>query len=176
MEILQDTLRTMPEAAIKWWITENECHANSDLVCARHPLLENAIRSINGLNLLTATSNDPEIENTTYNRWLYGHYTSCVMVFSPCGVIPEVCLTWHRNRRLHRLFPRRLTNLVGILVTMVEVITLYLYVPMTLYPPPPPPSLAEDVDESTDDTVDSKGDSDMKTHLQSVVDKAIDSM
>lgn len=91
-------------------------------------------------------------------------------------VIPEVCLTWHRNCRLRRLFPRRLTNLVGTPVTMVEVTTTYSYVPMTPYPPPPPPSLAEDVDESTDDTVHSEGDSDMETHLQSVVDKAIDSM
>ncbi|KAL1942373.1 hypothetical protein VTO73DRAFT_6437 [Trametes versicolor] len=67
-------------------------------------------------------------------------------------------------------YRKRLTNLVGTPVTMVEVTTTYSYVPMTPYPPPPPPSLAEDVDESTDDTVDS----DMETHLQSVVDKAID--
>lgn len=90
------------------------------------------------------------------------------------NVILEVCLTWYR--RLRRLFPRRLMNLVGTPVTMVEVTTTYLYVPMTPYPPPPPPSLAKNADESTDDTVNSEGNSDMEMHLQSVVDKAIDSM
>lgn len=93
-----------------------------------------------------------------------------------CCVILEVCLIWHCNCRLHRLFPRRLTNLVSTPVTMVEVTTTYSYVPMTPYPPLPLPSLAEDADESTDDTVNSEGDSDMETHLQSVVDKAINSM
>ncbi|OJT14842.1 hypothetical protein TRAPUB_8636 [Trametes pubescens] len=99
MEILRDTLRTMPEAAIEWWTTEEECRVDSELVCARHPLLDNAIGSIDGLNLLTATSDDPEVENATYNGWLHGHYTSCIMVFSPRGTIKACVLnapgSWH---------------------------------------------------------------------------------
>ncbi|KAF8799740.1 hypothetical protein BYT27DRAFT_7227722 [Phlegmacium glaucopus] len=57
------------------------------LIVAHHPQLEGAFASIDGLNLPTQTSDDPDIENATYNRWLSEHYISSVIVFSPCGVI-----------------------------------------------------------------------------------------
>lgn len=85
--ILRDVLRTIPEAAIEWWATEEECEEDSELIRARHPLLTEAIGSIDGLNLLTASSDDTDVENATYNGWLHGHFTSCVLAFSPQGHI-----------------------------------------------------------------------------------------
>ena len=76
----------MPEASIAWWADEDECDADSNLIATRHPLLLGAIGSIDGVNLPIATSDDPDVENATYNGWLHGHFTSCVLVFSPCGV------------------------------------------------------------------------------------------
>ncbi|KAI0708974.1 hypothetical protein C8Q76DRAFT_95115 [Earliella scabrosa] len=85
LSILRDVLRKLPGARITWWRDGEECAEDNDLIRARHPLLEGAIGSVDGLNILTATSDDPEIENATYNGWLHGHYTSCVLVFSPKG-------------------------------------------------------------------------------------------
>ncbi|KAI0350175.1 hypothetical protein OH77DRAFT_1464227 [Trametes cingulata] len=97
--ILRDTLREIPEAQVCWWVSAEECEDDSSLITARHPLLRGAIGSIDGINLLTAESDDPEVENATYNGWLHGHYTSCVLVFSPRGII-KGCVynapgSWH---------------------------------------------------------------------------------
>lgn len=89
LRILRDTLRQMPEARVTWWTAE-ECDEDSNLILARHPLLMGAIGGIDGMNLITAESDDPEIENATYNGWLHGHYTSCVLVVSPRG--QSICL------------------------------------------------------------------------------------
>lgn len=85
MKILLNVLRCIPSGRISWWKDEDECAEDSVLICARHPLLEGAIGSVDGLNILTAASDDPEVENASYNGWLHGHYTSCVFVFSPRG-------------------------------------------------------------------------------------------
>ena len=87
LDILLRTLRALPEAAVQWWSSLEEFQDDSTLITARHPLLEGAIGSIDGLNLLLATSDDPDLENATYNGWLHGHYASCVLVFSPRGMI-----------------------------------------------------------------------------------------
>ena len=84
--VLLSVLNRMPEASIAWWANEDECDANSNLIAACHPLLLGAIGSIDSINLPIVTSDDPEVENTTYNRRPHGHFTSCVLVFSPCGV------------------------------------------------------------------------------------------
>lgn len=94
LRILLHTLRGLPETAISWWASEEECEEDSAMITARHPRLEGAIGSIDGLNILLATSDDPDLENATYNGWLHGHYTSCVIVFSPkgmCQVLPFKC-------------------------------------------------------------------------------------
>jgi hypothetical protein len=57
------------------------------LIIARHPRLTGAFASIDGLNLACQTSDDPEIENATYNGWLSAHFISSVLVFSPKGKI-----------------------------------------------------------------------------------------
>ena len=86
LKILLQTLRGLLEAAVRWWGSVEECEEDNNLILARHPLLDGAIGCIDGLNLLLATSDDPDIENATYNGWLHGHYTSCVIVFSPKGM------------------------------------------------------------------------------------------
>ncbi len=97
LKILLKTLRCLPEAAVEWWRSEEECKDDNSLIVARHPLLEGAIGSIDGLNLPLATSDDPDLENATYNGWLHGHFTSCVIVFSLKGMMAPNCLhalTW----------------------------------------------------------------------------------
>jgi hypothetical protein len=75
----------MPDAAIRWPQEDQEFQDNSELIVACHPRLDGAFASIDGLNLPTQTSEDPDIENATYNGWLSEHYISSVIVFSPQG-------------------------------------------------------------------------------------------
>jgi len=85
LRILLETLCKMPDAAICWPHGDQEFQDNSKLIIARHPRLEGAFASIDGLNLPTQTCKDPDIENATYNGWLSEHYISSVIVFSPRG-------------------------------------------------------------------------------------------
>lgn len=85
MQLLHDTLRRMPAASIPWWRTEEVCELDNQLIITRHPLLTGAIGSIDGLNVAVGASDDPELENATYNGWLHDHFVSCVMTFSPRG-------------------------------------------------------------------------------------------
>jgi len=85
LQILLETLWALPDAVIQWPTHDTEFQNNSELVVARHPHLHGAFTTIDGLNLPTQTSDDPEIENTTYNGWLSDHFISSVIVFSPCG-------------------------------------------------------------------------------------------
>ncbi|CDO74523.1 hypothetical protein BN946_scf184846.g4 [Trametes cinnabarina] len=98
-KILRATLRHMPEAEIAWWRTVEECEMDSEMVRLRHPLLEAAMGTIDGLNLATAVSDDPDVENATFNGWLHGHFTSCVLAFAPRGLIKGCVLnapgSWH---------------------------------------------------------------------------------
>jgi hypothetical protein len=87
LKLLLTTLRTMPDAAIRWPHGRDEFQAHNDLIVARHPRLTGAFASIDGLNLLCQTSDDEEIENATYNGWLCEHFVSSVLVFSPRGAV-----------------------------------------------------------------------------------------
>ncbi|KAF9480326.1 hypothetical protein BDN70DRAFT_832907 [Pholiota conissans] len=102
LEILLKTLRKMPDASIHWPGSLEEFSRNSELICYRHPRLSGAFASIDGLNLPTQTSNDPDIENATYNGWLSEHYISSVIVFSPEGIILDANFnapgSWHDSR------------------------------------------------------------------------------
>lgn len=84
LQILLRTLRNMPDAAIKW-PSGDDFIENESLILARHPLLEGAFGSVDGLNLLVQTSPDEEIENATYNGWLHEHFCSSVLAFSAGG-------------------------------------------------------------------------------------------
>jgi len=86
LQILLETLREMPDAAIHWPREDLEFQDDSDLIVSRHPQLQGAFASIDGLNLPTQTSEDLEIKNATYNGWLSKHYISSVIVFSPRGM------------------------------------------------------------------------------------------
>ncbi|KAJ3015524.1 hypothetical protein NUW54_g1019 [Trametes sanguinea] len=99
LRILKETLQRLPEASIHWWRSEEECRQDMELIIVRHPLLCGAMGSIDGMNVLVAESDDPEIENATFNGWLHGHYTSLVLVFSPRGLL-KACVfnapgSWH---------------------------------------------------------------------------------
>ncbi|KZT52367.1 hypothetical protein CALCODRAFT_441669 [Calocera cornea HHB12733] len=101
LQILLRTLRSIPEGLIAW-PEEDDFEALSDLVVARHPLLQGAFGSVDGLNLPTATSSDERWQNAQYNGWLHGHYTSNVLVFSSRGELIHAAInapgSWHDSR------------------------------------------------------------------------------
>ncbi|KAJ7683821.1 hypothetical protein B0H14DRAFT_3534914 [Mycena olivaceomarginata] len=68
--LLLQILCRMPQARIQWPQQNDERDEfaeYNELIVARHPLLDGAFASLDGLNLLCQTSDDMEIENATYN-------------------------------------------------------------------------------------------------------------
>ncbi|KAH7919463.1 hypothetical protein BV22DRAFT_1108057 [Leucogyrophana mollusca] len=113
LDILLETLRTMPAATINW-PKDAEFDENSALITARHPRLQGAFASIDGLNLPVQTSEDDEIENATYNGWLSEHFVSSVLVFSPKGQIIAANLnapgSWHDSRVAQPIYEKLRTQ------------------------------------------------------------------
>lgn len=84
-DILYDTLRGMLDARISFPHSRERFNYLTGLICERHPLLDGAFGSIDGLSLPTQESDDPEIENATYNGWKSDHCTNNVLAFLPEG-------------------------------------------------------------------------------------------
>ncbi|KZT57258.1 hypothetical protein CALCODRAFT_434501 [Calocera cornea HHB12733] len=101
LDLLLRTLKSVPEARIVW-PEEEDMEKLSELVVARHPLLQGAFGSVDGLNLPTATSSDERWQNAQYNGWLHGHFTSNVLVFSTRGELLHAAInapgSWHDSR------------------------------------------------------------------------------
>lgn len=57
----------------------------SNAICQHHSLLRGAFGSIDGLSLAAQESEDPEMENATYNGWKSDHCINNVLVFAPDG-------------------------------------------------------------------------------------------
>jgi hypothetical protein len=85
---LYETLRQLEEARISMPTSQAELEELTQLIKQRHPLLDGAFASIDGLSLCTQVSDDPEIENATYNGWKSNHCINNVFVFSPEGKYP----------------------------------------------------------------------------------------
>lgn len=79
-------MRHLPEGRVAWPEGDEFQELNSYIV-QRHPLLDGAFGSLDGLNLMCQTSSDVEIENATYNGWLHGHFVSSVLAWSSCGML-----------------------------------------------------------------------------------------
>lgn len=90
LDILLQTLRQMPEAEIQWPAQQEDFEQYTEIIVARHPRLDGAFGSIDGLNLPTETSKDVDIENATYNGWFSEHFISSVLVFVPDGRISSL--------------------------------------------------------------------------------------
>ena len=98
LNILHQVLPQIYDARITWPDVE-EMEEYAELIGRRHPTLakdhggawEGAFGSIDGLNCPIASSEDPELENASYNGWLHAHVCSNVIVFSPRGTF-IVCL------------------------------------------------------------------------------------
>lgn len=99
----------MPDAAIMFPDSLDKYHYFSDLITQRHPMLEGAFGSIDGLSLVAQESDDPEIENATYNGWKTDHRVNNVFVFSPEGYI----FLATRNSSIHISFS------VGVIMSAV---------------------------------------------------------
>lgn len=84
LTLLLRTLRSMHDARISWPKAE-EFPDLTALVQTRHPHLIGAFGTTDGLNILSQTSEDLEVENSTYNGWLHDHFISSVLAFAATG-------------------------------------------------------------------------------------------
>lgn len=84
-DILYNTLHFIKEAAISMPRKIEEFEKFSNLIHQRHSLLCGAFGSIDGLSLAAQESEDPEMENATYNGWKSDHCINNVLVFAPDG-------------------------------------------------------------------------------------------
>jgi hypothetical protein len=83
---LFNVLKHILDANVTFPQTLRDFEFYSNLIAARHhPLLEGTFGSIDGLSLKCQESNDPELENATYNGWKSDHCISNILVFSPEG-------------------------------------------------------------------------------------------
>ena len=94
LKILLETLRQMPDAVIQWPGTLEEFQSYSSIITAHHPQLHGAFVLIDGLNLMTETSDDVDIENATFNGWLSEHFISSIIVFALDGM--TFCYIYYR--------------------------------------------------------------------------------
>jgi hypothetical protein len=83
LEILLNILRRIPDSRIQWPRTQQQFENYTNLIMARHPWLHGAFGIIDGLNLMVETADDIDVENATYNGWLFEHFISSVLVFAP---------------------------------------------------------------------------------------------
>ncbi|KAG5653357.1 hypothetical protein H0H81_000858 [Sphagnurus paluster] len=102
LDILEEVLSEMEEARVSLPRTVEEYEKESELICERHPLLKGAFGGLDGLSLTTETSDDPEMENATYNGWKSDHHINNVLAFSPQGTVTMAVLnapgSWHDAR------------------------------------------------------------------------------
>jgi hypothetical protein len=84
LQILVSSLRKVKDEQVHWPQGE-EFDELSDLAVVRHPLLQGAFGTLDGLNLPVQTSSNDEVENSTYNGWLHAHFVSSVLAFSASG-------------------------------------------------------------------------------------------
>ncbi|CAK5279623.1 unnamed protein product [Mycena citricolor] len=112
--ILLNVLRKIPDARIAWPVTVDEFRELNTLIVKRHPVLTGAFAGIDGLELLSETSSDPEIENETYNGWKCNHCNSNVLVFSPKGIIIAASIncpgSWHDSRVARPIYEKLREN------------------------------------------------------------------
>lgn len=90
-DVLYNTLCAMPDARISFPHSCEHFEYLSGLICACHPLLNGAFGLIDGLSFAAQESDDPEIENTTYNGWKSDHRINNVLAFSPEGPLSISC-------------------------------------------------------------------------------------
>ena len=83
----------MEEGVIRLPQTLEEFVVESKLICEKHPLLEGAFGTIDGLALVAQEADDLEVENATYNWWQSRHTINNVLIFSPRGKSITICLT-----------------------------------------------------------------------------------
>ncbi|KDQ52853.1 hypothetical protein JAAARDRAFT_50074 [Jaapia argillacea MUCL 33604] len=113
MAILLDTLQHMEDGCIAW-TTGSRLVEDNRLIVARHSRLKGGFGSTDGLGLPVTESDDPEIENTTYNGWKSAHFVSNVFAFSPRGEIIHAILnapgSWHDSHVARPLFEKLRTS------------------------------------------------------------------
>ncbi|KAA1473663.1 hypothetical protein DENSPDRAFT_780286 [Dentipellis sp. KUC8613] len=114
LDILLESMREINEARIAWPHGALEFQELTELVMARHPRLEGAFATVDGLNLLVQTSEDLDVENATYNGWMSEHMVSSVIVYSPKGLVVAARLnapgSWHDSRVAQGIYEKLRTR------------------------------------------------------------------
>ena len=85
IDLLLETVRDMPEARIAFPRRLQEFEYYNSLIIERHPHLQGAFASGDGLNLAVQVSPDDDIENATYSGWKHDHMVGNVISFAPNG-------------------------------------------------------------------------------------------
>ncbi|KAF7340349.1 hypothetical protein MVEN_01954100 [Mycena venus] len=114
LNLLLYILRRMPDARIHWPENEDEFSGYNKLIVARHPRLTGAFASVDGLKLLCQTSDNPEIENATFNGWLSEHFITNVIAFVPLGTVIAAKInapgSWHDSRVAQPIYEKLRTR------------------------------------------------------------------
>ncbi|KAF5366418.1 hypothetical protein D9758_009737 [Tetrapyrgos nigripes] len=105
---LQQIFAIVPSVLARYLDFSLDILLATDLIVSRHNLLEGAFANIDGLSLLAQTSDDPEIENATYNGWKMVHRISNILMFLPKGTIIGAVLnapgSWHDAHTARPIF------------------------------------------------------------------------
>lgn len=92
MKILLDILRDMPVAQIPW-PDGDDCEVYSTLIAGKHTSLEGAFGFCDGLKIKVTVSDNPDVENATYDGWRHDQFVSRAFVFSPRGKYPDMIVS-----------------------------------------------------------------------------------
>ena len=106
-EVLLETLREMPEAAIKW-PSPSRMEYLAQRVHAAQPALPGCFGFVDGLNIPISDPADPVEQNAYYNAWLAGCFCSNIFVFDSEGCIIWCCInapgSWHDSAISMKLY------------------------------------------------------------------------
>jgi hypothetical protein len=98
LNLLFNCLHNMPAAEIRW-PKERSLLRFSELIKARHPLLQHAFGFLDGVHLPISRSSNLDMQNAYYNGWCASHYTSNILAFAPDGTIIHATInapgSWH---------------------------------------------------------------------------------
>ena len=96
--VLLETLRAIPEAAVKW-PSHRRMEYHAQRIHAAQPCLPGCFGFVDGLNIPIQDPSDPVEQNAYYNAWLAGCFCSNVFVFDSEGCIIWCCTnapgSWH---------------------------------------------------------------------------------
>ena len=124
------TLCSIPDATIQW-PEGQDFQGLNELIVQCHPLLgegSGAFCSMDGLKLAVQVSDDPNIENMTYNGWLHGVIYICA-ISQWCVTSFCVVNKWLRGIQERLLLPSSITLVAGMMLMLPNLSMISSYTP-----------------------------------------------